>query len=78
MSDLGVPTCTTPSPSILRRRDVQARTGLSRSSIYLRLSSGEFPKPVRLGPRAVGWLAHEIDEWIRARVEARDSAEAVS
>lgn len=56
--------------SILRLPSVQARTGLSRSTIYLRVSEGTFPKPIALGPRAVGWIASEIDEWIAQRVAA--------
>ena len=52
----------------LRVREVQARTGLSRSTIYLRLDQGRFPRPVSLGPRAVGWIESEVDEWIRERI----------
>jgi prophage regulatory protein len=51
---------------ILRLPDVVARTGLRRSSIYLRIKAGEL-KPVRLGPRAIGFLASEIDAWISHR-----------
>ncbi len=42
--------------SILRRKQVQARTGLARSTIYLHIKNGAFPRPVPLGNRAVGWL----------------------
>jgi prophage regulatory protein len=59
-----------PALSILKRRDVQTRTGLSRSTIYLRISQGTFPAPINLGSRAVGWLASEIDDWIAQRVAA--------
>lgn len=55
--------------NILRRKQVEARTGLSRSTIYLRVSEGTFPKPVNLGARAVGWLEAEIDGWLASRVE---------
>ena len=55
--------------TILRLPAVKVRTGLSRSTIYLRISQGRFPKQVTLGDRAVGWLEHEIDEWITDRVE---------
>ena len=57
--------------SILRLPGVKARTGLSRSTIYLRISQGTFPKPVNLGSRAVGWLDSEIYEWLQQRIEAR-------
>ena len=54
---------------ILRRRQVEQRTGLSRSTIYLRIAQGTFPKAVSLGARAVGWLESEVEEWLNSRVE---------
>ena len=62
--------------SILRLPAVKARTGLSRSTIYLRASEGTFPKPVSLGARAVGWLQSEIDDWLTARI--KESRKAVA
>ncbi len=65
--------------SILRRKQVQARTGLSRSTIYLYIKAGQFPKPVALGPRAVGWVESEVSEWIVARLKAtRCNTESLS
>lgn len=64
--------------AILRLRAVTARTELSRSTIYLRISVGRFPRQVRLGERSVGWLEHEVEEWIQAAVTQRDSAIAES
>ena len=59
-------------PSILRRPQVQQRTGLSRSTLYQYIKGGDFPKPVQLGLRAVGWLESDISDWIAKRVrEAR-------
>ncbi len=55
---------------ILRLRQVAVRTGLSRSTIYQHISSGSFPKQVRLGPQSVGWLEHDIEAWIMSRIEA--------
>ncbi|SNT30336.1 transcriptional regulator, AlpA family [Noviherbaspirillum humi] len=56
---------------ILRRRHVEAKTGLARSSIYQRIAAGSFPKPINLGgPRAVGWVESEIDQWIEERMIA--------
>ena len=49
---------------ILRLPAVKAQTGLSRSTIYLRIKQGAFPAPVALGPRAVGWNSEDIDCWI--------------
>lgn len=61
--------------SILRLPAVKARTGLSRSTIYLRVSKGTFPKPVSLGPRAVGWIEAEVQQWLEQRIEqSRQSA----
>jgi prophage regulatory protein len=57
------------SITILRRKQVQARIGLSRSTIYLRVAEGTFPKPVSLGARAVGWLESDVDAWLRQQVE---------
>jgi prophage regulatory protein len=58
-----------PAPTvILRRGTVQARTGLSRSTIYLRIAQGTFPKSIPLGPRAIGWLESEIEAWLQAQV----------
>ena len=55
--------------AILRLPDVKSLTGLSRSTIYLRISRGEFPKPVSLGGRAVGWVDREVEEWIQAQIQ---------
>ena len=54
--------------TILRISDVTARTGLPRSSIYLKISLGEFPQPISLGTRAVGWISNEVDAWIDSRI----------
>ena len=56
-------------PAILRRPQVEQRTGLSRSTLYQYIKDGDFPKPVRLGLRAVGWLESDISEWIAALVK---------
>jgi prophage regulatory protein len=60
--------------TILRRKQVEARTGLSRSTIYLRVSEGTFPKPVSLGARAVGSIEAEISEWLASRIRASREA----
>jgi prophage regulatory protein len=49
---------------ILRRKQVEAITGLSRSTIYQRIKEKTFPAAIHLGPRAVGWRAADIDEWL--------------
>lgn len=55
---------------MLRRRQVEARTGLSRSTIYAGVNAGTFPKPVHLGAQAVGWIESEVDAWLRKRITA--------
>lgn len=62
--------------TIVRRKRVQAETGYSRSTIYLRIAQGLWPKPVSLGPRAVGWPAHEVEAINAARIAGR-SDEAI-
>ena len=52
---------------ILRRPVVEAKTGLSCSTIYLLISEGKFPAQVKLGKRSVGWYDDEIEEWINSR-----------
>jgi predicted DNA-binding transcriptional regulator AlpA len=62
-----------PGPStLLRRREVEARTGLRTSTLYERLATGTFPKPVRINARAVAWLASEVDAIVRAHVRGLD------
>ena len=55
--------------TILRLPQVKIKVGLSRSSIYSAVADKRFPKPVRLGARAVGWLESEIDEWVNTQVQ---------
>jgi prophage regulatory protein len=60
--------------AIIRRKTVEARTGLSRSSIYAKIAAGEFPAPVALGVRAVGWVESEVAGWLARRIEASRKA----
>lgn len=61
--------------TILRRNQVEVRTGLPRSSLYDRIKRGDFPAPIPLGARSVGWLEHEVDAWLADRVaQARNRA----
>jgi prophage regulatory protein len=56
--------------TILRRKQVETRTGLSRSTIYARIAEGSFPRPIDLGGRAVGWIEAEIDAWLKSCIES--------
>lgn len=60
------------SENFLRRADVEKRTGLSRSTIYCKMVTAEFPKPVRLSGRCVAWLDSEIAEWQARQIAQRD------
>ncbi len=64
--------------TILRHKQVEARTGLSHSSIYAHLRQNPkrpgdyaptFPKPIFVGAKAVGWIEGEIDAWLTAQIE---------
>jgi prophage regulatory protein len=55
--------------AILRLNQVKVRTGLSRSTLYAKISKGEFPTQISLGKRAVGFIESEIDEWIARQIE---------
>lgn len=58
-------TATQSAVSILRRKQVEQKTGLARSTIYDRMKAGVFPKPIQLGnSRVVGWIEAEVDEWL--------------
>jgi len=58
---------------LLRLPAVIAATGLQRSTIYDGIRGGTFPKPVMLGGRTVAWVGAEIEQWISARIAARDA-----
>ncbi|RQT65318.1 AlpA family phage regulatory protein [Burkholderia cepacia] len=56
---------------ILPRQKVVEVTGISRSLIYELVRAGSFPKPVRLTPNRVGWIEHEVQQWLQARAALR-------
>lgn len=60
-------------PVLLRRKQVEAMTTLSRSRIYVLMKIGEFPAPVRLGSQSVAWLRSDIEAWINQRIKASRS-----
>ena len=59
---------------ILRCPEVLARVGVSRSTIYLWVSKGRFPKPIQLGERATGWLESTVTEWIERKAAEAEAA----
>ena len=60
-------------PVILRLPAVEAKTGLPASSIYELMQNHSFPEPVGLSKRRVGWVEQEINQWIEARIAARNA-----
>lgn len=73
---VGLPSTQQVEPStIFRRPRVEAETGDSRSTLYLKISRGLFPRPVRLGPRSVGWPAREVAALNEARIGNATDAE---
>ncbi|WP_144373978.1 helix-turn-helix transcriptional regulator [Vogesella urethralis] len=56
---------------ILRIHDVMGMIGLARLAIYKYIAEGHFPKQIRLGRRAVGWLLSDIERWLRMKVVER-------
>lgn len=61
--------CTEKQTTILRLSQVISRTGLSRSTIYQRISEGAFPGQINLGANSVGWVESEINAWISSRIQ---------
>ena len=56
---------------IIRRKEVQLKTGLACSSIYALMNNKEFPLPVKITKRSVGWIEREIDEWIELKAKSK-------
>ena len=64
-------TFTYPERRILRFPEVEQRIGFKRAYIYRLIKAGKFPKPIRLGVRAVGWDSHQIEAWIEKQSRKR-------
>lgn len=58
------------SDRLMRRQKVEELIGLSRASIYRLIDKGEFPRPVRVSPKAVRWKESDVTAWIQSRPEA--------
>ena len=63
------------SEQLLRFQSVKQKTGLPRSTLYRYMDQGHFPKQVKIGPQAVGWVASEVEQWIKNQIEKTRSAE---
>ncbi|SDJ97773.1 helix-turn-helix transcriptional regulator [Billgrantia gudaonensis] len=60
------------SMKLIRMKEVMARTGLGRSTVYKYMNLGIFPKSVKLTTRAVAWVESEVEAWIQKGIERRD------
>jgi prophage regulatory protein len=63
--------------TIIRRAEVEKRTGYKTSTLYEKISKCQFPKPVKLGPRAVGWIEEEVGEHIARLIAKRDELKEI-
>ena len=61
---------TSTADRLLRLSEVVARTALGRTTIYRKMGEGTFPRPLKIGARAVRWPESEIEAWLAARPRA--------
>ena len=61
---------------LMRSEEVETRCGIARTTIYRLMRCGQFPEPLKVGPRAVRWPASEIEEWLAGRPRASGEGEA--
>ena len=59
---------------LMRRAEVEERTGLARTTIYRKMREGSFPEPIQVGVRAVRWSSTEIEAWLASRPRATGEA----
>ncbi|ERS03246.1 hypothetical protein Q674_09915 [Acinetobacter sp. COS3] len=62
---------------LIRRKEVQTKTGLGASSIYAMMKNGEFPECLNLSERRVAWIESEVDQWIANRIAQHKATNAV-
>jgi prophage regulatory protein len=62
--------CTNPPKRILRKKQVRDITGVPNSTLHELIKAKLFPSSIKLGPRSVGFLEHEVQEWIEDRIAA--------
>ncbi|ENX58156.1 MULTISPECIES: helix-turn-helix transcriptional regulator [Acinetobacter] len=64
-------------PRLIRRKEVQTKTGLGASSIYAMMKSGEFPQCLNLSERRVAWIESDINQWIANRIAEHKAVQGV-
>ena len=62
---------------LIRRKEVQDKTGIGASSIYAMMKKGEFPQSVNISERRVAWIESDIDQWISERIASHKAAIAM-
>lgn len=61
--------------SLIRIKKVEEKTGLKKSMVYDLISKDKFPKPIKIGERAVAWISREVDQWVQNKIpESRKAA----
>ena len=63
-------------PKLMKRPEVEAAVGLSTASIYRLMDEGAFPRPIRIGKRAVRWRGTDLDSWLESRPVTTGEASA--
>ena len=67
----------TENNRLIRRKEVQAKTGLGASSIYAMMKQGKFPKAINISERRVAWIESDIDSWIAERITSHNASIAM-
>lgn len=59
---------------LIRRKEVQAKTGLGTSSIYALMKQGKFPQSLKLSERRVAWVESDVDQWVAERIASHETS----
>ncbi|WP_233862971.1 helix-turn-helix transcriptional regulator [Paraburkholderia adhaesiva] len=55
---------------LIRRPEVLRRCGFSVSTLYSKMSQGDFPRPIHTGPNMVAWIEADVDAWVDEQIAA--------
>ena len=67
----------TENQRLIRRKEVQTKTGLCTSSIYALMKNGDFPQSLQISIRRVAWIESEVDQWISDRIASHKATIAM-
>jgi prophage regulatory protein len=67
----------TENQRLIRRKEVQTKTGLCASSIYTLMKKGDFPQSLQISIRCVAWIESEVDQWISDRIASHKATIAM-